>query len=37
VDEDGLRRLFARCAEAGYGFAPECEAAVLAEHAALRA
>jgi hypothetical protein len=37
VDEDGIRRLFARCAEAGYGFAPECEAAVLSEHAALRA
>ena len=37
VDEHGIRRLFARCAEAGYGFPPECEAAVLAEHAALRA
>ncbi len=37
VDEDGFRRLFAGCAEAGYGFPPECEAAVLAEHAALRA
>jgi hypothetical protein len=37
VDEDGIRRLFARCAEAGYGFLPECEAAVLAEHAALKA
>ena len=37
VDEDGIRRLFAGCAEAGYGFPPECEAAVLAEHAALRA
>jgi len=37
VDEDGIRRLFARCAEAGYGFPAECEAAVLAEHAALKA
>ena len=37
VDEDGLRRLFARCAEAGYGFPAECEAAVPAEHAALKA
>ena len=37
VGEDGIRRLFAGCAEAGYGFPPECEAAVLAEHAALRA
>jgi hypothetical protein len=37
VDEDGIRRLFARCAEVGYGFPAECEAAVLAEHAALRA
>ena len=37
VDEGGVRRLFARCAEVGYGFPPECEAAVLAEHAALRA
>ena len=35
VDEDGIRRLFARCAEAGDGFPPECEAAVLAEHANL--
>jgi hypothetical protein len=37
VDEDGIRRLFARCAEAGYGFPAECEVAVLAEHAALKA
>jgi hypothetical protein len=37
VDEDGIRRLFARCAEAGYGLPAECEAAVLAAHAALRA
>ena len=37
VDEDGIRRLFARCADAGYGFPAECEAAVLAEHAALKA
>jgi len=37
VDEDGISRLFAGCAEAGYGFAPECEAAVLAELAALKA
>ena len=37
VDEDGVRRLFARCAEVGYGFPAECEAAVLAEHAALKA
>ena len=37
VDEDGIRRLFARCAEVGYGFPPGCEAAALAEFAALRA
>jgi hypothetical protein len=37
LDEAGLRSLFARCAQAGYGFPPECEAAVLAEHAALKA
>jgi len=37
VDEDGLRRLFARCAEVSYGFPAECEAGVLAEHAALEA
>ena len=37
VAELGLRRLFTRCAEAGYCFPAECEAAVLAKHAALRA
>jgi hypothetical protein len=37
VDEHGLRRLFTGCDEAGLGLGPDFEAAVLSEHAALRA
>jgi hypothetical protein len=37
VDEDGIRRLLARFEGLGYGFPPECEAAVLSELAALKA
>jgi hypothetical protein len=36
VDEHGIRRLFARCAETGFGLSADFEAGVLAEHAALR-
>jgi hypothetical protein len=37
VDEHGIRRLFARCAETGFGLSADFEAGVLAEFAALRA
>jgi hypothetical protein len=37
VDELGLRRLFTGCDETGLGLGPDFEAAVLSEHAALRA
>ena len=37
MDEAGIRRLFTGCDEAGLGLGPDFEAAVLAEHAALRA
>lgn len=37
VTEDGIRRLFARLEELGYGFGPDAEAGVLSELAVLGA
>ncbi len=37
VDEDGIRRLFARCDQVGLGLGPGFEASVLSEFAAMEA